>query len=220
MVVANDPWQKSPFRAITPADTRLALVEALVAGSPGVVADATEITLGGHSITARTLDYLSSREPTAAWAVIVGADALRGLSTWRDVDGLVRSASFVVVNRTGAANEEALDRVKRELGPELAAAISVEFVDIPTIDVSSSDIRARIAAGKSVRHLVGGPVDDQIARLGLYRDTSNQDADVQSTSGPHAEGKSAGAVSDTVSPGAGDRPTCELRINGCNDTAH
>ncbi|MEM7340782.1 MAG: nicotinate-nucleotide adenylyltransferase [Actinomycetota bacterium] len=157
LVVANVPWQKVGARVITDAGQRLEMVEAAVADAPGLVASRVELDLGGPSYTADTLDHLERLEPDVTWFVIVGSDAAAGLPSWHRADELRRRARFAVADRPGT------DRA------ELPAGWDLSFVEMPQIEVSSTEIRALVAAGRSVRHLMPAAVVQRIERWGLYR---------------------------------------------------
>ncbi len=155
-MVVNDPWQKSG-RILTPAADRLAMVEAGIAGAEGVEASAIEIGRGGPSYTADTLEQLAAEDERRELFLVVGADVAADLGTWRRPDVVARLATLVVVNRAGIAPVE--------VGPPWR----VEQVTIPALAVSSSDLRARAAAGRPLDHLTPAPVLDWIRARGLYR---------------------------------------------------
>ena len=155
LVVANEPWQKSR-RALTPAADRLAVVEAAVAGTEGVEASAIEIDRGGPSYTADTLQQLVDEEPLRQLFLVVGADVAAELGTWRRPDDVARLATLVVVSRGGSPPVDP--------GPPWR----VEHVDIPALEISSSDLRARAADGRPLEHLVPLPAIACIRQRGLY----------------------------------------------------
>jgi nicotinate-nucleotide adenylyltransferase len=134
-VVANDPWQKEGSRPITRAADRLAMVEAAVAGHTGLEASDLEIQRGGPSYTADTLATLAGRHPGAELYVILGTDAAAGLSTWKRSEAVVEAARLVVVDRPG-------ERLTLPNGPDWIR------VEAPHLEVSSTDLRARIADGR------------------------------------------------------------------------
>lgn len=156
LVVSNESWQKVGSRVITPAEQRFALVEAAVADTPGLVASSIELVLGGPSYTAATLEALDAREPDIEWLVIVGADAAAGLETWHRARELRAERRFVVVNRPGTEAKP----------PD---GWTCTFVDIPALDLSSTELRQFVAAGRSIRHLVPDGVMQRLSALGLYR---------------------------------------------------
>ena len=153
LVVANAPWQKSA-RRITPAADRLAVVEAAVAGTAGVEASSLEIDRGGESYTADTLEQLD--EPGRELFLIVGSDVAADLHTWRRPDVVARLATLVVVTRGGSPDVDP--------GPPWR----IEHVRIPTLDISSSDLRDRAAEGRPLEHLVPLPAIACMRERGLY----------------------------------------------------
>jgi len=156
LVVNNSPWQKVGEREVTSPERRLALVEAAVGAAPGVVASDVEIELGGPSYTLVTLEALATREPGTEFVVVLGADAAAGLHTWHRAAELRERHEFVVVNRPGA-----------EAAPP--AGWRCRPVEIPALDVSSSELRRLVAAGRSIRWLTPAPVVELIERWQLYR---------------------------------------------------
>ncbi len=156
LVVNNSPWQKVGEREITPPQRRLALVAAAVGAAPRVAASGVEIELGGPSYSLVTLEALSAREPGTEWLVVVGADAAAGLDTWHRADELRERHEFVVVNRPGHE------------GPP-PSGWRCRPVEIPALDVSSSELRRLVASGRSIRWLTPDPVVELIDRWRLYR---------------------------------------------------
>lgn len=158
LVVANRPWQKVGTRRITPAADRLAMVEAAVAGVDGLEACSLEIDRGGDSFTVDTLAALTDRHPGAHLHLVLGADAAAGLSTWERVDEVRDLAILAVVERTGAE----------------PAAVPAGWrgcvVPVPRLDVSSTDLRVRLAEGRPVDFLVPTGVISCIRERHLYRD--------------------------------------------------
>ena len=158
LLVVNDvPWQKVGTREITPAASRLALVEAAVGPVEGIEASSIEVDSGGPSYTADTLRTLLDEDPTRELFVILGSDAAAGLMTWERADEVRDQATVVVVERPGSVHAPALPGWRW---------ISVE---VPAIDVSSTDLRARVADGRPLDYLVTHEVVACIERLGLYQ---------------------------------------------------
>ena len=157
MVVANDPWQKSSLRPVTPARLRLAMVEAAVAGCDGLTASGIEIDRGGESLTADTLARLRADRPGAELFLVVGSDAAEGLDTWKRCDEVRALATTVVVDRGG-----------REGGRPPGDWPAV-VVEAPGLEISSRDLRSRFAEGRPVAALVPPGVIEAVAAHGLYR---------------------------------------------------
>ena len=154
LMVANVPWQKVGSRAVTPAEDRLAMVEAAVGDVAGLVAGRTEIDRGGPSYTADTLAALADEHPGADLFTIVGDDAAAGFLSWERYDEVAARSGLVVVDRPGAP----------VVLPEGFHWIRVE---VPRLEVSSTDLRARCADGRPLDYLVTEPVLDVIAERGL-----------------------------------------------------
>jgi nicotinate-nucleotide adenylyltransferase len=172
LVVANDPWQKSPTRAVTPAEDRFALAQAL-AGSgeiPGAEASRIEIDRGGPSYTVMTAEALVAQaaeagRPAPQIFLVIGADLVGDLGTWERVQDLKHLVTLVVVSRPALPGE----------GPPAAKPAhsappgwTVLWVDGPAVDVSSSAVREQLARGGSVDHMVPDEVVHCIRRRNLY----------------------------------------------------
>jgi nicotinate-nucleotide adenylyltransferase len=160
MVVANQPWQKVGLRDISQADDRLAMVEAAVSGIAGLEASGMEIERGGMSYTADTLVALSGIEPRPQLFVILGSDAAAGLATWERVDKVRELATVVVVERPGVSDG------MRETAP--ADGWSWVTVEVPRLEVSSTDLRARVQDGRPLDFLLTPAVIECIYQRGLY----------------------------------------------------
>ncbi len=159
LMVANSPWQKRGTRSISPAEDRLAMVEAAVADVKGLVAGDAEIRRGGSSFTADTLATLVESYPGAELFTIVGDDAAAGLTTWERHQEVVAQSRLVVVDRPGTP-------------VELPSGFEWLRVEVPRLEVSSTDLRARVRDGRPLDYLVTEPVLDIIAMRNLYRDAA------------------------------------------------
>lgn len=167
MTVANIPWQKEGSRRVTDPEDRFAMVHAAVAEVPGLVAGRIEIEVGGPSYTADTLRALSVEYPGAELFTIVGDDAAGGLQTWERFEEVVEQSRMVVVDRPGVA-------------VDLPTGVDWIRVEVPHLEVSSTDLRARFSDGRPLAYLVTEPVLAVIRTRGLYGVESGLDADAQS----------------------------------------
>ena len=156
LVVAGDPWQKRG-RVVASAADRLALVDAAVDGIEGVEASALEIERDAPSVTADTLEALTS--PGRELYLVLGADAVANMATWRRLDETRGLATVVVVERAGDAYSEPPGDGWR-----------VARVSIPRLDIASSDLRDRLREGRPIDGLVPAPVARTIHERGLYTD--------------------------------------------------
>lgn len=156
LVVANVPWQKAGLRSITPAEDRYALVEAAVGDVEGVEASRIEIDRGGPSYTVDTVEEVARQFPSASLFCVVGADVADELGTWERSEVIAELATLVVVNRPGSVRSAALDGWR------------VEEVEVPALEVSSTDLRARAADGRPLDYLVPEEAVRCIRARGLY----------------------------------------------------
>lgn len=157
LVVNDQPWQKLGTRDITPAEDRYAMVSAAVGTVEGLEASRIEIDRGGMSYTADTLAALLEEGPDRELFVVLGSDAAAGLTTWERADEVRRTATIVVVDRPGAAEGEP---------PE---GWSWHRVEVPRLEVSSTDLRARVAEGRPLDYLLTADVIATIKARGLYQ---------------------------------------------------
>ena len=142
LVVANQPWQKEGSRSITPAEDRFAMVEAAVGDVPGLEASRIEIDRGGVSFTADTVEGIASENVAASLFTVVGADVADALGSWERVDVIARLSTLVVVNRPGSTRTARLEGWR------------VVEVEIPALEVSSTDLRNRARDGRPLDYLV------------------------------------------------------------------
>jgi nicotinate-nucleotide adenylyltransferase len=156
LVVANEPWQKTGRRKVTAAEDRLAVVGAAVEGVPGLEPCRIEIDRGGPSYTVDTVRELTDGHPGTQFFLVVGADVAAELDTWHEVEALAALVRLVIVDRGGVESAED------------PPGWQVERLPIPALDVSSSGLRDRLAAGRSVDFLIPAPAILCIGRLGLY----------------------------------------------------
>jgi nicotinate-nucleotide adenylyltransferase len=156
-IPAGQPWQKA--RTITDAVHREAMVRAAIDGQPRFVLDRLELERQGPSYTLDTVRTLRSQHADAALFLVIGADQYAGLHTWRDWQELLGLVTLAVANRPGlmpAVNAEVLRTPHR-------------VVPLPMLDISATDIRARVARSQSIDSLVPPAVASYIAQHGLYR---------------------------------------------------
>lgn len=157
LVVAGEPWQKVGERPISAARDRLAMVEAAVGDVEGLEPCDLEIRRGGPSFTADTLAELHAAEPDAELFLVLGSDAAGGLDTWERGDEVRRLATIVVVERPGE------DPAPPPPGWQ------VHRVACPRLEVSSTELRARVLDGRPLDYLVPDAVISCIEARGLYR---------------------------------------------------
>jgi nicotinate-nucleotide adenylyltransferase len=154
--VASDPG----------AEARYELCRHAVEGDERFAVSRLELDRPGPSFTVDTLKALHDQHPEDDLTFIVGGDMARSLPTWREPASVLSLATLAVAERAGAAREDIRDEL-RVLGD--AADERVAFFDMPRVDVSSSELRRRVASGRPIRWLVPDAVADAIDENGWYR---------------------------------------------------
>jgi len=156
LVVANEPWQKEGTRSVTPAEDRYAMVEAATEGRTGLEPSRIEIDRGGPSYTVDTVNELHRQDPSSQLIVVIGADVVADLPTWKDEPVLRQNATLAVVDRPGVEVVEP------------PAGWQTVRVPVEPFDVSSTELRARLEVGLPVDGLIPDPVIRCIRLRGLY----------------------------------------------------
>jgi nicotinate-nucleotide adenylyltransferase len=174
------PSARPPHRTDSPRASgyhRLQMIALAVANTPGWEASDLEINREGRSFTFDTLTTIARNEGLAPSRIffITGADAFADIATWHRYPDVLDRAHFVVVARPGTALEGLRARLPH-LAPRMttsnprdASTPRIMLLEAQTPDVSSTDIRRRVANGESVDGLVPSAVSAYIARNLLYR---------------------------------------------------
>jgi nicotinate-nucleotide adenylyltransferase len=155
LMVANDPWQKHGTREVASAVDRLAMVQAAIRGVDGLVAGDDEISRGGPSFTADTLIALGQRYKGDELFTIVGDDAAAIFGSWQRASEIAKLSTLVVVDRPGSPLMPPSEFVWNR-------------VEVPRLEVSSTDLRERFVDGRPLDYLVSNEVLKVIAERGLY----------------------------------------------------
>ncbi|MFM2106538.1 MAG: hypothetical protein RL338_1570 [Chloroflexota bacterium] len=163
-VPALDPPHK-PGVPLAPAETRARLVALAIAGNPAFALSRVELDRPGPSFAADTVALVAAAHGGRRPTFILSAEALAGLPAWHEPERLLAASRLAVVPRPGSAALDATWLAGRFPG----AAIDAVFLDGPSLAVSATAIRARVAAGRSIRYLVPDAVAAAIAEDRLYR---------------------------------------------------
>jgi nicotinate-nucleotide adenylyltransferase len=162
LVPNGDPWQKRD-RPVSGAGLRLSMTAAAVDGVPGLAVSDVEVRRPGPSFTVDTVAELRAEDPERDLVVIMGRDSALGLPTWERHEELLASVAIAVVDRALPVPGAPVPAL-----PDLPGA-RIEVVPMRRIDVSSTELRRRVAEGRPIIPLVPAAVADLIARHGLYR---------------------------------------------------
>jgi nicotinate-nucleotide adenylyltransferase len=138
------------------AEHRLAMLSLAIAGTSGFAAETAELNRPGPSYTVDTLRELHQRHPDSELVLLLGADAAAELPAWHEADQIEKLARVVVFGRPGS-NASSLAGVSHR-------------IDVPAINISATEVRARVRRGLSVRYWVPDPVAEYISAHRLYLD--------------------------------------------------
>jgi nicotinate-nucleotide adenylyltransferase len=164
-VPAGEPPHKRG-RTITPAEHRLAMVEAAIAGNDGFAASRMELERSGPSYTIDTLRDLGARDGLAGrLALVLSAEAFLELPSWHEPAAILELAALIVAPRDGYPDATPAF-LEREFP---GVAFRAVFLDGPRLRLSASELRARAAAGRSLRYLVPDAVATYIGDHALYQ---------------------------------------------------
>jgi nicotinate-nucleotide adenylyltransferase len=154
LVVAADPWQKHAS-VVAPAQVRYEMVEAAVADVPGLEASRIELDRVGPTYTIDTVEALQAGNAPPEVFIVVGADVAASIDTWHRADDLRRRVTLAVVTRDGTEC----------VAPD---GWRVQPVAIPRLDVSSTDLRKRVADGRPIDALIPSSAVRVLRAHGLY----------------------------------------------------
>jgi nicotinate-nucleotide adenylyltransferase len=155
-IPVGQPWQKA--RRLASAADREAMVRLAIAGEPRFVLDRSELRRSGISYTLDTVRELVLAAPGDERVLILGQDQYSGLHTWRDWRELLGLVTLAIANRPGAVPT---------VNPQVAQ-VAHQTVLLPMMDISSTEVRRRVAAGESIADLVPEAVASYIGQRRLY----------------------------------------------------
>jgi nicotinate-nucleotide adenylyltransferase len=165
---------------IAPAELRLAWARAAIAGNPRFAVDALEVERGGTSYSVETLRTLGKQIAPDLPVFVLGVDAFAEVGTWREPEALFTLANFAVITRPGRAAEPASHwlpaRVEGafELSHDgrsarhRAAGTWARLLEIAALEISASEIRARLRSGRSVRYLLPETILEAVLQSRVY----------------------------------------------------
>jgi nicotinate-nucleotide adenylyltransferase len=160
------PTARPPHRTLEDdpgPEARLEMAELAAAGDERLAVSRLELDRPGPSYTADTLEELGAREAGEELVLVLGADQAAFLPEWHRPERVLELAELAVVARSGWDREGVQARISG-----LPGAGRVRFVDMPLIDISSTEVRRRVAAGVPIRYLVPDAVARFVSERGLY----------------------------------------------------
>ncbi|MBW2494648.1 MAG: nicotinate (nicotinamide) nucleotide adenylyltransferase [Deltaproteobacteria bacterium] len=183
-VPSADPPHKVdvPGDRIASAQLRLEWIRLAIRDNPRFEVDTLEIERGGSSYSVDTLRTIGERIAPEKPVFTIGQDAFVEIDSWREPEALFALAHFAVITRPPLALASLTDWLPRcirdavETDPggftarHREADTWIRRIDIPALEISSSDIRTRLRDDRSVRYLLPAAVEEAIEKSGAYRD--------------------------------------------------
>ena len=169
MPAAQPPHKQE--RAMSPIVDRLLMTRLAIGGNELFELSTLEVGRAGPSYTVDSMEELLRTYDDAELFLVMAADSLAQIDTWHEPDRLLSLVEWVVGPRPGTPAPEP-EQLRRRFGE---AAERIHLLDGPSLDVSATDIRERVAAGRAIRYLVPQAVEELIVERGLYRRTPPRD---------------------------------------------
>ena len=162
VLTPNPPHKDRP--GITPYTLRREMVHAAIAGNPAFILCEVESERPGPHYMVDTIAILQKRNPDEEYTLLLGEDSLRDLPIWHRPRDVLALCPLAVLRRPDRKADIA---VLELLLPGIGARTT--FLDAPPVDISSTEIRERVARGESIRGFLPAAVEEIILRCGLYR---------------------------------------------------
>ncbi|RSD24137.1 nicotinate-nucleotide adenylyltransferase [Mesobacillus subterraneus] len=150
------PNQVPPHKSVAEPisnTARLAMIELAIEGNPAFRIEKVELERSGPSYTYETMKLLKDMYKEHDFHFIIGGDMVEYLPKWQNIDRLLKMVKFIGVSRPSYKDETPYD---------------ILYTETPQMDISSSMIRERVKAGRSIRYLLPDPVREYIEEHGLY----------------------------------------------------
>lgn len=149
------------------AAQRYEMAEAAVKDNPAFAVSPMEVNRAGKTYTVDTISEIKRINPGLTIYFVMGADEIQSIETWRQPERLLKLCSIIAVTRPGfdtAHIKQIIGRVKEKYGCE------IYFLEVPSLDISSTDLRERIKEGRAVRYLMPHEAEKYIDEHDLYKE--------------------------------------------------
>lgn len=164
-IPSGNPPHKTD-KIVTDAQLRFTLVKKTIENEKKFQVSDYEIKKKNLSYTYETLNFFNSLQPETEWHFITGVDCLMEIDTWKNVHQILSQCKFVVFNRPGY-NKQDIESQKRKIEEKYDKKIIL--LDIPILEISSTQIREKIKKGESVSYLIPEKVNYLLNKMELYR---------------------------------------------------
>lgn len=168
---------------MAPASDRIGMLELAVAGNEALEVSRYEVDRGGISYTIETLRHFHAEYPEADLFLVLGTDMLSDLPTWREATEVLRLATPIVACRPGFGELD-WEPLRAIASDRRIAQIRSYVIQMPLVGLSSTEIRCRVARGRSIRYQTPRAVEQYILTHGLYRPGRDEVAAAPETDEP------------------------------------
>jgi nicotinate-nucleotide adenylyltransferase len=165
------PAALSPHKregSVASPSQRVDMLRLATGGHEAFLVSTLEIDRGGVSYTVDTLEAIHRDQPETELFLLMGADSLADLPTWREPGRICELASPMVARRAGAPDPD-YAALAPLFSPDRLEAVRRHCVEMPTIDLRATDLRRRIETGQSIRYRTPRAVEKYIESQGLYK---------------------------------------------------
>ena len=145
--------------------TRITLTGGAIGDNPHFALSTIECDRAGNSYTYETLEELKRHNPDTQYYLIIGADSLVQMELWQKPENILRDAIILVAKRQGPTTQEFLDKME---SIKTKYNADIRIIPCTYIDISSTEIRERVKAGKSIKYLVPEVTENYIRKHHLY----------------------------------------------------
>ena len=163
------PLGDAPHKSLssTPAAERYEMVREAVRDNPALAVSDMEIRRGGKTYTVDTLRQIKDINPDMDIYFVMGADEFKAIDTWREPESLFSLCRVIAVSRPGY---DTASLIKKTAEVKERYVGEASFLEVPSLDISSSDLRKRIRDGRSVKYLIPKEAEEYIIRHDLYKE--------------------------------------------------
>ncbi len=170
-IPTGDPPHKADKR-VTPGRIRYQMVKAALEeiGNPKFTVSDMEIGRAGYTYTIDTLRQLTQQNPSDTYLWIIGADVLADLKHWKDYEQVFKLCSFAAMHRPGYSESD----FQKEYEELTAMGAHIQFVEVPPVDLSSTQVRNAVGQAQSIRGMVPSGVEEIILEQQLYQNHQTQ----------------------------------------------
>lgn len=165
----KNPYYKKLSNSVTEED-RVKMVQLAIKDNSHFTFSGEELDREGTTYTVETLRDLTKRNPDCDYYFIMGADSLYHIESWKDTAQVLEMAVILVAGRgdlSSSLNSQ-IEYIENKYDA------SIHFLNSPSLQISSNDIRRRVQTGESIRYLLPRDVEDYIYEHGLYREDKNE----------------------------------------------